>query len=385
MLKALLVDTNFSSWPILEALEKRGFEVHVVGNNPQDTLARQCKHYHELDYSDACALSGLLDELQPDCLVPGCNDRSYIACADVAQGRGFFGIDSPETALAIHQKGRFREVALKLRLSMPRVVSWPDNAPKWAVIVKPVDAFSGKGVTLVTNPSPQGIEAARRGAIGVSRCGQCIVEEYVEGQMYSHSAFITSRRIVRDFWVIEHSGANPFVVDTSHLDLDLDNAIKDNLRLEIESLADALELTDGLIHTQFIVSGSRFVIIELTRRCPGDLYSQLIQQATGFNYSDAYVSSFTGELVAGVDFMPKFILRHTLTGITSMRLQHVSFNFPLKINRWVPLATCADELKPSPNGRIGIMFLHAEDPIVLKELAMRAYRRELFEVNLKVF
>lgn len=383
MSRALLVDTNFSSWPILQALERQGLEVHVVGVNPQDTLARNCACYHPIDYSDSVALSRLIDHLKPNYLVPGCNDISYIACAKAAHSSQFIGIDSLENTETINNKARFRETALRFGLSMPKILHWPQEAPQGSVIIKPVDAFSGKGVTLLMDPSPKDIDAARQIAIGVSRCGECIVEEFVDGQMYSHSAFISGSRIVHDFWVIEHSSANPFVVDISHLELDLENTIKEGLRAEIEFLVRELGLVDGLFHTQFIVSGSRFAIVESTRRCPGDLYSQLIQLSTGFDYADAYAASFTGKQISATNLKPRSILRHTLTGTTTTNLQHLSFSVPLKIERWVPLATCAEELLPSPQGRIALLFAQANDPSELQSLASKAVKRELFEINQK--
>jgi len=378
MPKALLVDTSFSSWPILEALERRGFEVHVVGSNPNDVLARAHVRYHSIDYSNSVILGSLVDDLRPDCLVPGCNDRSYIACAAVADGREFAGIDSTYSTEIINNKARFREVASGLGLSTPRVLKWPSETPKGPVIVKPVDGFSGMGVTLVTNPSLREIEAARRAAMAASRAGQCLVEEFIDGQLYSHSAFVSGRRIVQDFWVIEYSSANPFVVDTSHLDTDLDDFVMHRLREEIETMTDALGLVDGLIHTQFIVCGSRFAIVESTRRCPGDLYSQLIQLSTGFDYPDAYIAPFIGTGVSASKLERRSILRHTLTGTTTLRFQHLSFSAPFQIARWVPLANCGDELYPSPKGRMGILFAEVRGIDELKRLAERAANRAFF-------
>jgi hypothetical protein len=45
MAKVLLVDTNFSSLPIYHALVALGHDVHVVGNNPVDCLAKISPNY----------------------------------------------------------------------------------------------------------------------------------------------------------------------------------------------------------------------------------------------------------------------------------------------------------------------------------------------------
>lgn len=383
MPRALLVDTNFSSWPILQALEARGLEVHVAGANPADALAKAHPRHHAVDYSDVAALARLVDDLQPEVLIPGCNDRSYISCAAVAAGRGLAAIDTPENTRSINDKAAFRSAAGRLGLSIPQVWDWPQQTPDGAVIVKPVDAFSGKGITIVRQPDAAQIEAAVGRAAEVSRSGRAIVEEFVEGQLYSHSAFVAGGRIVQDFWVIEHCSVNPFVVDVSHLVWDLDPAVMAGMRGDVERLAGGLDLVDGLVHTQFIVSGARHVIVEVTRRCPGDLYSQLIQLSTGFDYPAAYAAPFTGGTVAaaGDRLQRHDVMRHTLTGMQTVHLQHLRFQRPLQIERWVPLATGGDLLQPSPLGRIGILFARAASPAELRELATATAAGRLYRLN----
>jgi hypothetical protein len=181
-------------------------------------LAKAHPRHHLLDYSDAEALARLVDELGPDHLLPGCNDRSYISCAAVAAGRGLSGLDTPENTRNINDKAAFRDAAGRLGLGIPRVWDWPrEMAGRARSSSKPVDAFSGKGITIVRRPDRASLEAAVRLAGEVSRSGRAIVEEFVEGQLHSHSAFVAGGRIVQDFWVIEHCSVNPFVVDVSHL------------------------------------------------------------------------------------------------------------------------------------------------------------------------
>lgn len=381
MAKALLVDTNFSSWPILRELEGWGHEVHVVGANPADALAKAHPRYHRLDYSDTEALARLVDSLSVEHLVPGCNDRSYISCAAVAAKTGHACIDSVTNTANINDKSMFRDLARRFGLSIPRVFDWPREAPARPVIVKPVDAFSGKGITVVRDSSSAALQAASETATAASRSGRFLVEEFVEGQMYSHSAFVAGGLIVQDFWVVEHSSMNPFVVDVSHIARDLAEPIRANMRSEMERMAQGAGLVDGLIHAQFIVDGGRHVIVEVTRRCPGDLYSQLIELSTGYRYAQAYAAPFVDRKAASGKLEERFIMRHTLTGNTTVALEHLRFCDPIRIERWVPLATSGDELRPSPLGRIGILFAGAVSYPQLLELAQLTRAHRLYQLN----
>ena len=50
--KVAIIDTNFSSSPIYEYLVKLHFDVFVIGNNPNDYLAKISPNYVNIDYSN---------------------------------------------------------------------------------------------------------------------------------------------------------------------------------------------------------------------------------------------------------------------------------------------------------------------------------------------
>lgn len=381
MTKVLLVDTNFSSAPIYRALLEAGHEVHVAGANPGDCLAKMAPHYWQVDYSDTKALSGLVDDQGFECLVPGCTDRSYASCVAVGRGR-FPGLDSAEAALSISHKARFRQMAASLGLPVPRIYSSIGEAGRNAVIVKPVDAFSGKGITVLRDPPAVTSGGAIERARAASPSGGFLIEEFVEGQLYSHSAFVVGRQIVRDFLVQEDGTANPFVVDTSRvIDPSSSSALLRNLRACVERIVSHLGLADGVFHTQFIGNGEEFWLIESTRRCPGDLYSQLIELSTGFDYARAYILPFMGQPEARPeDAGRRPIMRHTISVPAERRLDHVRFLRPLNLERYVPLSLVGDLLMPSPNSRIAVIFCSEESEEALDLLYAATLRRKLYDI-----
>lgn len=381
MAKVLLVDTNFSSAPIYQELVSLGHEVHVVGNNPTDCLAKISPYYWQLDYADVTALAALIERQHYNYLVPGCTDRSYLSCVAVGGGR-FQGLDGPEACAAIFNKGTFRRKASQLGLPTPERLTTVQLPTRWPVIVKPVDAFSGKGITVLNDADLQTFQDAMDRAGAASPSGECIVEAYVKGQLHSHSAFIRGGRVVTDFLVREDSTANPFVVDTSRV-VDLPADAVDHLRGCTERMAIGLGLADGLLHTQFILGGSGIELIETTRRCPGDLYSQLIELSTGYPYARAYVLPFLGKPLetyhTGLHREP--IMRHTVTLKTAQSFAYLKFKSALHIERWIPLSLTGDQLNPSPRGRIGILFCRATDAQDLDRIYHSTLRRDLYEVH----
>lgn len=381
--RILLVDSNVSAAPIYRYLVGTGAEVFVVGGRSDDTLARLAKHYVELDYADADALAALAGRLDIDHLVPGCNDRSYLSCAEVAQQLPFRGIDSVKATQTLNDKANFRRFAQAIGIPVPRV--FPEHCVETAdpVIVKPVDAFSGRGTTVVRNGDRAALDAAIASAKAFSRTGSCIVEAFLAGRLYSHSAFITGRAIVADFIVEEHGTANPFVVDTSRLDYAFSPGVLAAIRAEVIKMAEHLNLCDGLVHTQFLLDGERFWFVEVTRRCPGDLYSQLIELSTGFPYCEAYARPFIGKpaMAPPAAIQSRRITRHTVSLPVEQGLEALEFKMPLHIVKWVPLALAGDTIRPSPFSRIGLLFADSDTQAEQDRLFDRMLGRSLYQAH----
>lgn len=386
MAKVLLVDTNFSSVPIYEALRVLGHDVHVVGGNPKDCLAKSVSNYWNIDYSDTVALADLVEKEAFNFIVPGCTDRSYASCVAVSDGRSegrFPGLDTLHVEDVINNKANFRVIGKQLGLPMPQVQELEAGVLRWPLIVKPVDAFSGKGITVIRSQDIDALNDAIQAACTASRQGKYLLEDFVAGQLHSHSAFICNEKVIYDFIVQEDGTINPFVVDTSRVISTLPERLLEALRTSVEKLASALHLSDGLLHTQFILENDRIWLIEMTRRCPGDLYSQLIELSTGFPYVEFYVMPFLG-LQLKKEFENKIltsIMRHTLTVDSDSNFGFIHFNRQITIERWIALSLVGDQLKPSPASRVGIVFAKAKDDADLECLYQKTLHRELYEVN----
>lgn len=381
MPRTLLVDTNRSALPIYEALVNRGHQVTVVGRNPRDYLASASARYLQVDYADVEALDRLIAEERFDWVVPGCNDRSYLSCAEVNARHGHPGIDPADVCDTINRKDRFRALAIQLGIPVPRVYSMGEAELEWPLIVKPVDAFSGRGVTRLDRGDASILAAAIAEARTASPSQLAIVEQFVQGQLYSHSAFLQGGRIATDFIVIEHGTANPFAVDTSWVMENFPKSLLEQVRDDVARLASALGLHSGLVHTQFIANDDRYWFIEVTRRCPGDLYALLIEFSTGFPYGHAYAAPFIGEqLPPRSQSATQAVLRHTVSGRRQGIFSGLRFEDTINIKLFVPLAQVGDRLGPGPAGRIGILFLNPTGSSGLEDVAQRTLRRELYTI-----
>ena len=77
-----------------------------------------------------------------------------------------------------------------------------------------------------------------------------IAEEFVKGQLYSISAFIRGGKIAKHFFVNEYCTIFPYQVNSSNLEVSLDDEIKENIYSCVNLICEALTLNDGLLHVR---------------------------------------------------------------------------------------------------------------------------------------
>lgn len=383
MSKVLLLDTNFSSIPIYNYLEQRGYETYVVGNNPEDALAKCARNYIQQDYSDIDRTRRLIRDVGIDYLIPGCNDTSYRACSTLNETGDFPGIDHRAITDTLNNKKLFREFSRTNDLPSPRALRSSEYGARWPVIIKPVDAYSGRGISILHRGTEKEFEKAIHLAESFSLSREHIVEDYLEGSLYSHSAFLYGQEIAHDVLVEEHGSANPFVVDTSRISNGFPSTALDRIRESVVTIAKKLRLNNGLIHTQFLLSGDQIWLIEVTRRCPGDLYSTLIELATGFNYVENYIRPF---LSLPYHLGPTFdeaqnIMRHTISSPHSFIFTGLQFRERFLTELFVPLAQPGDKIEPSPHGRVAILFAKITTHSELNGLITKTLDRKLYRFN----
>lgn len=358
MRTVLLCDAAFSAVPILFALQRRGFRVAVCGARATDPGHALADRSFLVDYSDPDNLIRIARQAEIRHLVPGCTDVSYVACAHAAETLGLSGFDTPETTAIVHGKREFRALCAEKGFNAPKSVASLAQLHQLAfpILLKPSRSYSGRGILRA-----EGIEDVNVALqqLGEDQRRDVIFEEFVSGDLYSHSAILRNRRVVWDVFVHEYCTVYPYQVNSSHVATHPDETAVVGMRNWSEECANTLGLVDGLLHTQFIWDGSRFWLIEVTRRCPGDLYASLIERSTGAQYADLFAWTFIGggELPTPVHDADRFVSRHTLSTAKSGTFLGARLDLHATSVSFVPLKRPGDYLGEAPGDRAGIYFI----------------------------
>ncbi len=379
-MNVLLLDTSFAAAPIYDYLVSQGHNVWVMGNRASDLLAlRAGERWIEQNYSDCLEVARHVEAVGIEAIVPGCTDVSIETCLSLNVGAEFR--DSKIVNAILSNKARFRDLCDELGLSAPRKVNESRFPLPGKFICKPVDSFSGRGITIFDGEDREATQEALSLAKSASPSGQAILETYAQGQLYSCSAFIEDRAISEMFLVREGSSANPYAVDTSHLAHDVPEKNREVLRNDVNKICEKLDLKDGLFHIQFILSDTSPMIIEVTRRCPGDLYSLLIELSTGFEYAARYAAAFLGQKHPTNVCARRHILRHTVTSDRNAHFEGLIFQGNVPVCAFYPISALGEALKERQANRAGLLFCEEKDEHELYKLYDLFLNRSAYSVS----
>ncbi|HGO5301446.1 ATP-grasp domain-containing protein [Vibrio harveyi] len=370
MSRVLLLDTAFASVPIYNYLIKQGHSVYVMGNRAGDALAmRAGPKWINQDYSQIDSVKHIVSGYGFDYILPGCTDLSIEVCQEVVDTYDIF--DIPEAYQHLGDKEHFRKMCAELNLLSPQRKQREDFPLPGRYICKPVDAFSGRGVSVIDGMDADSVANADEVARSVSHTGRSLFETFVEGQLYSYSAFIEQRKVIESFVVIEGSSSNPYAVDTSYVDDEFNEDARAVLKESIEAIAQHLQLRDGLIHLQFILADGQPYLIEITRRCPGDLYSKLIEYSTGFDYAGKFASYFVGKKYKTVVNQTNPVVRHTVSSLEVVSYESLEFKVSVSVKAFYPLLSLGSEVLANQKTRVGIAFLNGNKKAIFDSCIKR--------------
>ena len=217
----------------------------------------------------------------------------------------------------------------------------------------------GKGVTRV-DTKEEYIKAIDY-AIRSSRMDKVLVEEFIQGTYHSFSTFILNRKVVFGYSDNEYSYINPYLVTTSSSPASDIHLVEEQLRVELERIADLLFLCDGILHIQYILSGSKAWIIEATRRCSGDFYPYPVSYSTGMDWAEWIVKSESGLNCSDFPQVKQrgFFGRHCIMSNKNGKIKRINFSKDLKHNiiDMFMILKNGDLVKNHMVNKIGIVFL----------------------------
>lgn len=295
----LLLGGSVGDVPLVLGLRDAGCHVAVVGRDTEAPAHRSADISVAADFADAAACEEIALRIGADAVVPGSNDFAAISAARIARNLDLPGHDTVDVTLELNLKERFRSVQDRAGLPVPGFCRIDGSAESRAaahrlrlpVIVKPTDLTGGKGIRTVDRI--EGLEGAVSSALAVSRRPEAVVEEYLPGTRHGVTSVVEAGAVTFRFFDDEQYLPGGFrVVGTSTTSLD--QHTQDAVVRQLDVLVGELAMVDGLLHAQFIATPDGPVIVEATRRAPGDLYPWFVEAAVDYPYVQAILAPYLG-------------------------------------------------------------------------------------------
>jgi hypothetical protein len=355
----LVIGGSFSAIPILKEIIKIGYGPIVISSDKSEPGHKLATQSIYCDYSDLDKSIEALKDVHFDYVVPTCNDAAYKLGVAIAYSRKLPGYDNLAVCESISSKKLFRQFTESNNILAPKLYSVDESTSNitYPAIVKPNKSFSGRGISIVNkeNELAQAIMTAKANSEDL----EYSIEEYVEGTLHSISLFVDDLNIVDYFFVDEFCQIYGYAVDNSNYPSTLTEEVQSEVLGTMKNIISKMRLTRGLLHTQFIKNDSGHKIIEMMRRCPGDLYGRLIELSVDYPYHKNYLMGFVeGDFESSAQSIPKYIARHTESSEKKRTFENLIFKkVPLLV---YPLKSSGDEVLPAPYGKSSIIFMEYE-------------------------
>lgn len=307
--RVLLLNASHNDERMLRALKELGAYVITTGNRQELPGHKLADEYVCGDYTNLEEMYELAKSKKVDAVCPCCNDFGVMTAAYICEKFGFAGQDDYETTLTLHNKDKFKLFAAQLGgINTPIAVPFNEleKALTWAQtteqafpqIVKPVDLSAGNGICRAD--SVEELEQCIRLAFEKSRSKRIVIEPYIEGTQHGFCTYLINQKVVAVCSNNEHAIINPYRVEVDTFPANYIELVQEDLIRQIEKIAGALSLTDGIFHLQYILKNGKAHILECMRRVLGNLYSVPAQgHGCGFDWDYWEVRAKCGFGVTG--------------------------------------------------------------------------------------
>lgn len=302
MKKALVLCATVPHALLIEKLKSRGFYTYVADMNSNAPGVSYADEFLCVSAMDKDAVLNAAKEKGVNLVISSCSEQANSVCCFVGEQLNLPHPYSYETSLDVTNKGRMKKIFKAGGVTTSDFMLFDSIEDlrfmnlKYPVVVKPVDAYSSKGVHKAENDDE--LIRFASDALNVSRSGKGIVECYCPGNEIqvdcvaidgkAHVLMTRSKRTLSQNSIELNSGGS--IVPASITDEEMQQAIMLSQRI-VDSF--------GLVNTPFFyqarLNDGIISVLEFAPRIGGGLSFQMIKRSTGIDIVDLSINSFVGE------------------------------------------------------------------------------------------
>ena len=300
-MKALVVAGGLPQIVLINELKKRGIETVLIDGNPSPLARPYADQFYQINVFDMEGVKEIAVKEKVDFLITVCADQILLVVAKISEELGLPCYVDYETAKLVSDKKLMKKRFIERGIPTTRFVimeSFDASLAKdlqYPLIVKPVDAYSSKGVRKVMNAGE--LQRAFEEAKAISRAKNVIVEEFFEGEEISVDLFVKNGKaeILCLSNCDEVKDEDHVVIFRGRCPVHASETLKKKVREVCQQIADAFTLKNSPMLVQMLTDGERISVLEFCARTGGAMKWLLIKYASDVDVIPAVIDLTLGK------------------------------------------------------------------------------------------
>ena len=299
-MKALVVAGGLAQIELIKQLKDRGITTVLIDGNANALARPYADKFYQMAIFDIEAVKNLAVEEKVDFLITCCADQVLLVVAQVSEMLGLPCYIDYQTGQNVSDKKYMKRIFQENNIPTSRHVELTEldweriQELQYPIVVKPVDAYSSRGVRKAQNPEE--LERYFNEAAQISRAGGVIVEEFVSGTEISVDVYVEDG--VAKVLCVSNSekiaDADRFIIFRGRYPVAASDEILEQIRVVAQQIADAFQLKDSPMLIQMINTGERVSVLEFCARTGGNMKYLLIKRSCGFDVIKAVIDLAVG-------------------------------------------------------------------------------------------
>ncbi len=299
-MKALVLAGGLAQIELLNQLKNRNITTVLADGNANALAKPYADIFYQIPIFDIEAVKDVALKEKVDFLITVCADQVLLIVAQVSEMLGLPCYIDYHTATLVSDKKYMKKIFWENNIPTSRYVELSEldwnqiDTLNFPMVVKPVDAYSSKGVRKALNK--QELEEYFKQAAKISRSGDIIVEEFVGGEEISVDVYVEDG--IAKILCVSNSekinDADRFIIFRGRYPANTTPEIMNKIQKVAQQIADAFKLKDSPMLIQMINDGENVSVLEFCARTGGNMKYLLIKRACGFDVIKAVIDLTLG-------------------------------------------------------------------------------------------
>ena len=299
-MKAFVIAGGVPQSELLKQLKSRGMTTVLADGSPYAVARPYADIFYHVDIFDIPAIKEIAEKEKVDLLLTVCADQVLLVVAEVSEMLGlpcYIGFKTAQDCSdKIRMKKIFKEAGVPTTdyvetdcLNMDAI-----SHLHYPLVVKPVDAYSSKGVRKAMNEEE--LKQFYAEAKQISRSGGVIVEEFFQGDEISVDAFVVDGKVkilaVTNSEKVKDN--DRFVIFRGRYPVAASQVVLKKIEDIAQKIADSFGLVNAPLLIQMLNNGDDVSVLEFCARTGGNMKWLLIKYSCGVDVISATIDITLG-------------------------------------------------------------------------------------------